>query len=1075
MKSLRYIALLFTVFFHLVSWTQETPQLIAPQGHGIFPHDFDIHSNSKTIATCGLDRKIVLWDIRTGIPFLSVVAHRAEIRSIRYSWNGEYLITASPDSTVKIWNSQTLELIKSIPTKSQNLYAEFNRNTTQIVVACTNGSAKVYNLNGELVTEIKAHDDVVNCAIFSTNGNLIFTGSEDHYLRGFMIDTKKRLLDWNLEAPVYQMFFDAFNTVMVVHSTNGRAELILMPEFKSYGAVPVETTDYFGSIKYVSNIDVSPDNNYFTYADKKGQVFIADAKTKIARGFQTTHDDFISKVKYSWDMKHLVTLGHDNKMTIANLHQFDFEKSQQMPVRIVKQESDYPKKMYFDHNDNLYIRGFHTYDFNLRTGEIDHSNVHLNNMAEIKRKCQSITTPNKLKFFIDTLRNVVLVENNTTITDPSSFYFDPSRSYLVATYEDMLYTFDLKKNSFAESFRYDYEKIQPRKIIITKNKEIGILETQVLTWYHSSGKKLWDFKYKGMTDIDASLNGNKIVIGAFGKELNILDNTGKKLFKHVITDASIESVQFNHSGNQVAVTGYESTLAVINSETGSTFWKIDYPNGGLSVMCFDKKDRILAIAGADRVIHLYDLLPKKEQPIYKVFPMRDNGILVCNGDNFYTATKNAIENLAFSYKSALYTCDQFDLYYNRPDLVLSVSPYKDDAYVEMLSAAFEKRMKTIKNPATLSNNNSAVVNILNMGEFANYVTDKQITLTIEAKDSVNALQSIQIWLNGVPLYGKNGKPITGRSYQENISLDLVTGANNIKIAAINSVGMESLKSTMEVNFESAKKPNLYIACIGVSNYKDSQYNLKYAAKDASDFLATMEKSGSFEKVNKKLLTNEAVTKESLMALKTFFEQAGRDDVVMVFVAGHGVLDSDFNYYYATNDIDFNDPSKRGMAYADLENVLDNIKAIKKLLLMDTCHSGELDSEDVKEELAYNEKLEEGISFRNASTKNYSAKSSASTSLLVKELFADIRQSTGTTVISSSSGLEFSMESDQWKNGLFTYCLIQGIQSKNADFNKDGVISISELQQYIKTTVFEKSGGRQVPTFRVQNIEMDFIL
>jgi uncharacterized caspase-like protein len=237
----------------------------------------------------------------------------------------------------------------------------------------------------------------------------------------------------------------------------------------------------------------------------------------------------------------------------------------------------------------------------------------------------------------------------------------------------------------------------------------------------------------------------------------------------------------------------------------------------------------------------------------------------------------------------------------------------------------------------------------------------------------------------------------------------------------------------------------------------------------------MEKSGSFEKVNKKLLTNEAVTKESLMALKTFFEQAGRDDVVMVFVAGHGVLDSDFNYYYATNDIDFNDPSKRGMAYADLENVLDNIKAIKKLLLMDTCHSGELDSEDVKEELASNEKLEEGISFRNASTKNYSAKSSASASLLVKELFADIRQSTGTTVISSSSGLEFSMESDQWKNGLFTYCLIQGIQSKNADFNKDGVISISELQQYIKTTVFEKSGGRQVPTFRVQNIEMDFIL
>jgi WD40 repeat protein len=470
----------FCLFTTFVINAQSTPQIIPPQGHGIFPHDFDIHSNSKTIATCGLDRKIVLWDIRTGIPYLSVIGHRAEIRSIRYSWNGEYIITASPDSTVNIWDSETLKLVKSIHTKTQNLYAEFNRTTTQIVVACTNGSAKIYDLEGKLQTEIKAHESVINCAIFSTNGTLIFTGGEDHYLRAFMIDSKKRLLDWNVEAPVQQMFFDAFNTVLVVHSSNGRAELILMPNFNSYGAVPVETTSYFGAIKYVSNIDISPDNNYFAYSDKKGQIFIADAKTKVARGFQSTHDDFISKVKYTWDMKYLVSLGHDNKMTIANLHNFDIDKSQQMPVRIVKQESDYPKDIYFDFNDRFYIRGFHTYDFDLRTGEIENQSVALNQVDVLKRRMQKINTSDKLTFLVDSLRNVVLIENNNTVTDPSYYYIDPTRKYLVATFNGQLYTLDLKNNKQLSQFKYDYEKIKPRKIIISSQSELGFLETGAL-------------------------------------------------------------------------------------------------------------------------------------------------------------------------------------------------------------------------------------------------------------------------------------------------------------------------------------------------------------------------------------------------------------------------------------------------------------------------------------------------------------------------------------------------------------------------------------------------------------------
>jgi uncharacterized caspase-like protein len=96
-----------------------------------------------------------------------------------------------------------------------------------------------------------------------------------------------------------------------------------------------------------------------------------------------------------------------------------------------------------------------------------------------------------------------------------------------------------------------------------------------------------------------------------------------------------------------------------------------------------------------------------------------------------------------------------------------------------------------------------------------------------------------------------------------------------------------------------------------------------------------------------------------------------------------------------------------------------------------------------------------------------------TSELTKELFTDLRRGTGATVVSSAGGGEYAMESGEWKNGLFTYSLINGIQSKKADLDKDGKIMLSELQKYVQTQVVELSGGKQQPTSRIENIAMDF--
>ena len=94
--------------------------------------------------------------------------------------------------------------------------------------------------------------------------------------------------------------------------------------------------------------------------------------------------------------------------------------------------------------------------------------------------------------------------------------------------------------------------------------------------------------------------------------------------------------------------------------------------------------------------------------------------------------------------------------------------------------------------------------------------------------------------------------------------------------------------------------------------------------------------------------------------------------------------------------------------------------------------------------------------------------------LTKALFTDLRKGTGATVISSAGGGEYAMESGEWKNGLFTYTLLKGIETGEADLNNDGEIWLKELQEYVQTQVTELSGGKQQPTSRIENSVPDYL-
>lgn len=494
----------------------------------------------------------------------------------------------------------------------------------------------------------------------------------------------------------------------------------------------------------------------------------------------------------------------------------------------------------------------------------------------------------------------------------------------------------------------------------------------------------------------------------------------------------------------------------------------------LTVVEYNDKYGFLATASWDGMIRFWDVKTGELMTVFGAFG--DGQFVYVNPDGYYFSSKNALNYIGFSLENKIFSFEQFDLKYNRPDMVIKDLPYFDMFYEEAFERAYRKRLEKlgITEAEIKVSKDIPKIEVTNDLNFA--LVGNELKLQLKCSDEQMDLARLRVLVNGVPEYGRFGKEISGRAYEEEMNITLNPETNIIQLYVTNENNTSSLKKTLKFEAPaSTKKSKLFLLSIGVSNYKESNYNLNYASKDAQD-MAMMLPMLTRHKVEKRLLmVDSLVTKQSILDAKYFMAEAGVDDIVVMFVAGHGVLDDSLDYYFAPYDMDFAVPSKNGIPFSAFDDILEGTKSRKKLMLIDACHSGEIDKDEVIQTFVTDDAENSGdLIFRGAGA-TIANLDNINSFELSKALFADMRLNNGATVISSSGGAEYAIEGDEWNNGVFTYTLLQGLVTKAADKNNDKRVTISELQKYVQEGVRIKTAGRQTPTSRVENLNYDFII
>jgi hypothetical protein len=413
---------------------------------------------------------------------------------------------------------------------------------------------------------------------------------------------------------------------------------------------------------------------------------------------------------------------------------------------------------------------------------------------------------------------------------------------------------------------------------------------------------------------------------------------------------------------------------------------------------------------------------------------------------------------------------------NRPAEVLKALA-GDPVQIEVLSKVTERWLKKLGNPERNPEPSAADIPTLSLSnEVPLWAKGEQVSLKFTAKPGTAPVKEVVVRVNGVDQ--QRGANSTDGESEIERTIKLAEGQNWIEAVGIDEKGRNSNLLRFRTILPEASAPaKRFVIAMGVSTYRESSMNLEFAAKDAAD-LSNAIKASTNGPSEVLLLTNDHVTRESLHKIRAFLANATENDEVVAFCAGHGVLNSNLDYVYASHEFDSGNPTATGIKLDDLVDAIGSSKSLKRLLLLDTCHAGQVGEKEEMLLAQMDTNLPSGVRAvkqRGMSVKPVTGLSAEGHQRFIEEMFLLPGLHRGINIIGASGGAEFALESAKWNNGVFTATIIEALRDKKADLNGDARISVGELRDFLGQRVSELTKGSQKPSVVASERDQDFDL
>lgn len=222
---------------------------------------------------------------------------------------------------------------------------------------------------------------------------------------------------------------------------------------------------------------------------------------------------------------------------------------------------------------------------------------------------------------------------------------------------------------------------------------------------------------------------------------------------------------------------------------------------------------------------------------------------------------------------------------------------------------------------------------------------------------------------------------------------------------------------------------IWAVVVGVAAYSHMP-SLNFTDDDAYRMFAFFKspEGGALPDSQIKIIVDEGATRKNILKMmRSTFSQADTNDVILFYFSGHGLQN-------AFLPIDYDGHLNR-LKHNEIKKIFAESNAKYKICIADACHSGSFQGEQMVK--------------------------GTSNSTIQKYYDAFNRSQGGTALILSSKAEEVSIENAGLRQGIFTHFLIRGLKGL-ADKDKDMIVTVVELFEYVKDSVKFYTGNYQTP-------------
>ncbi len=525
---------------------------------------------------------------------------------------------------------------------------------------------------------------------------------------------------------------------------------------------------------------------------------------------------------------------------------------------------------------------------------------------------------------------------------------------------------------------------------------------------------------------------------ATGREIGALKEHGRGVIK----------VAFSRDGKFLASAASDNTIKIWDVENRRELRTLTGHTSSVESIDFTPDGSLLASASDDGSTFLWDALSGEH--LLTLISLDDGSEwMVVTPQGLFDGTPVSWNQILWRYNQETFNVAPIEWFFN------------EFYYPGLLADVFAGKRPKVAQDVSKKDRRQPIVKLTLVGPPAaeSGIASRTIKVKIDVTDAPadkdnpkgSGAQDLRLFRNGSLVKVWHGDVLKGQaavSLEEEITV--TAGPNRLVAYAFNRDNVKSKDSPLVfAGADSLKrKGTAYIVAVGVNEYANPQYNLKYAVADAKSFGDEMRRKqtqiGGFERVEVIELLDANATKENILSVikrlagvpgpptlkagpADGLKRAEPEDTVIIYYAGHGTAQAQ-RFYLIPHDLGytgdrtklteagFNTMLSHSISDVELEAAVEGLDAGHLLLIIDACNSGQALEAEEKRRGPMNSK---GL--------------------------AQLAYEKGMYILTAAQSFQAALEAAQLGHGYLTYALVEeGLKTPIADAEpKDGLLIARE--------------------------------